>query len=340
MKGSYSVEGTFLWAVGLFGTVENGAIVLTVACSKKIRKPLHILVGTLGLTDLFISLIYIPSYTYFLLENNGFETEKPKEVINAWSFCIISRAIFVEIASVTLSIKSLIAVYLYIYTCSKETAEDMFTIRNTFLLILLAWLGNFLILFLPGFMGYSMVDFYPNAFVCSGRDDTVDVRPEFGELNLVYSLVTLAVHVGELGVVCVCFIKVHRAIKLGRIIAEKNQLDDTQSQLNYVRATKTTILVFVSFCLCWLPIYIINICDPTHKKFPRDVHRLGMDLLLLKSAVNPLIYIYGIRSLRHEIKLFCMCKCRGKARKLPLNFPRTSSYLSGKSQSDNTRVSV
>ena len=35
-----------------------------------------------------------------------------------------------------------------------------------------------------------------------------------------------------------------------------------------------------------------------------------MDLLLLKSAINPTIYIYGIRSLRHEMRLVCMCKCR------------------------------
>ena len=123
ITGSNSVEGTFLWAVGLFGTVINGATVITVISSRRCRRPLHILVGTLGFTDLFISMVYIPSYTYFLLEgvpdtgNKSTEIsskEETKEI--QWNFCLVSRSILIEIASVSLSIKALISLYLYIYT--------------------------------------------------------------------------------------------------------------------------------------------------------------------------------------------------------------------------------
>ena len=325
VKGSHSVEGTFLWAVGLFGSVENGAVVLTAIFSRKFKKPLHILVGTLATTDLFISLIYIPSYTYFLLEGDtNFVNEKPTkkgeiakdqqepDVINShFSFCNISRSIFVEIASVTLTIKALIALYLYILTRSREFAKQLFSPRNTVLFIAIAWCINFVMLFLPSFLGHGKVDFYPNEFVCLSRGVVpLEINKRDETLTFVYSFTALAVHVIELTIICACFIKVHNAILRGKLYSETHREGDKTAKINYTRASKITILVFTSFVVCWLPIYIINMVDPEHQKLPDDVHHLVMDLLLLKSAINPTIYIYGIRSLRHEMRLVCMCKCR------------------------------
>ena len=325
VKWSHSVEGTFLWAVGLFGSVENGAVVLTAIFSRKFKKPLHILVGTLATTDLFISLIYIPSYTYFLLEGDtNFVNEKPTrkgeiakdqqepDVINShFSFCNISRSIFVEIASVTLTIKALIALYLYILTRSREFAKQLFSPRNTILFIAIAWCINFVMLFLPSFLGHGKVDFYPNEFVCLSRGVVpLEINKRDETLTFVYSFTALAVHVIELTIICACFIKVHNAILRGKLYSETHREGDKTAKINYTRASKITILVFTSFVVCWLPIYIINMVDPEHQKLPDDVHHLVMDLLLLKSAINPTIYIYGIRSLRHEMRLVCMCKCR------------------------------
>ncbi len=311
VKGSHSVEGTFLWAVGLFGTVENGAIVLTAIFSKKFKKPLHILVGSLAATDLFISLIYIPSYTYFLLEGdrNLADHNYRQDNGSPYTFCQISRSIFVEIASVTLTIKTLISIYLYVLTCSRNRARHFFSTRNTLLFISLAWILNLCIMFMPTFMGYSKVDFYPNAFVCSKSQYITDPAWEDGELGVIYSFTALTIHIGELGIIMCCFVQVHRAILKGRVYCEHHREKDHQAKLHYLRATKITILVFISFIICWLPLYIVNMIDPNHTKLPNDVHHLVMDLLLLKSSVNPSIYIYGIRSLRFEMKLLCMCRC-------------------------------
>ena len=325
VKGSHSVEGTFLWAVGLFGSVENGAVVLTAVFSRKFKKPLHILVGTLATTDLFISLIYIPSYTYFLLEGDtNFVNENPTrsgeiakdqrepDAVNShFSFCNISRSIFVEIASVTLTIKALIALYLYILTRSREFAKQLFSPRNTLLFIAIAWCINFVMLFLPSFLGHGKVDFYPNEFVCLSRGVVpLEINKRDETLTFVYSFTALAVHVVELTIICACFVQVHNAILRGKLYSDTHREGDKAAKINYTRASKITILVFTSFVVCWLPIYIINMVDPEHQKLPDDVHHLVMDLLLLKSAINPTIYIYGIRSLRHEMRLVCMCKCR------------------------------
>ncbi len=339
VKGSHSVEGTFLWAVGLFGSVENGAVVLTAVFSRKFKKPLHMLVGTLATTDLFISLIYIPSYTYFLLEGDtNFVNEPlpPGEIAkdeesrisasalggagaaedadsSRFSFCNVSRSIFVEIASVTLTIKALIALYLYVLTRSREFARQLFSPRNTLIFIGIAWGINFVMLFLPSFLGHGKVDFYPNEFVCLSRGEAPpDATSSDETLTFVYSFTALAVHAIELTLICACFVKVHHAITRGKLYSNTHRqgANEKEARINYARASKITILVFASFVLCWLPIYVINMVDPEHEKLPDYVHHLVMDLLLLKSAINPTIYIYGIRSLRHEMRLVCMCKCR------------------------------
>ena len=89
---------------------------------------------------------------------------------------------------------------------------------------------------------------------------------------------------------------------------------------------RTTVLLFLTFGVCWVPIYVANIIDPLHVRFPSYIHHIVMDLLLLKSAINPAIYIYGIRSLRRELKLMCLCRCRDpNARNINFRAPISSS---------------
>ena len=138
----------------------------------------------------------------------------------------------------------------------------------------------------------------------------LEINKQDETLTFIYSFTALAVHFIELTIICACFVKVHNAILRGKLYSETHREGDKTAKISYTRASKITILVFTSFILCWLPIYIVNMIDPEHQKLPDDVHHLVMDLLLLKSAINPTIYIYGIRSLRHEMRLVCMCKCR------------------------------
>ena len=344
ITGSNSVEGTFLWAVSLFGSIENGATVITVLSSTRCRRPLHILVGCLAMTDLFISTIYIPSYTYFLLEgvpninttNNHVAQIQKAEVEYEWNVCVITRTFFIQIASVTLTIKALISGYLYIYTTSKQTAERMFTVTNTIIFILIACLLNLLlllieVLFVPNMIGYKQIGFYPNAILCQPNWH-LSPKP-LRELELpsfLYLSITLALHIIELSIMCACFIRVHYAIRVGRSIWVKKSRDvdflDRPNAAIYSRAMRTTVLLFLTFGVCWVPIYVANIIDPLHVRFPSYIHHIVMDLLLLKSAINPAIYIYGIRSLRRELKLMCLCRCRDpNARNINFRAPISSS---------------
>ena len=56
VTGSNGVEGTFLWAVGLFGTVQNGATTITVMSSRRYVLTGYFL-GHLGGLILVISML-------------------------------------------------------------------------------------------------------------------------------------------------------------------------------------------------------------------------------------------------------------------------------------------
>ena len=323
LDASTGIEGTLLWAVGLFGTVQNGAIVFTGIFSTRFRQPLHILICTLAAADFFVSFIYIPTYTYFLLEGAQPQVSIGEaNKVNFWSFCNVLRLIFIEIASVTLTIKVLISLYLYILTYSKKVTDVIFSYKNTFIFILLAWISNFGLLFVPNFLGLNNVDFYPNAVICIPKT-VVDADDR---VLMAYTLLTLSLHIVELLVISLCFSKVLRAIQLGCNIwgpkrkvkpkkeSEQSELPASSNKcdIHYHRAKRITVLFFVTFVMCWLPIYLVNLVDPTHSNLPTLVHHFAMDMLLLKSAINPAIYVYGIRALRREMKVVCMCRCDRK----------------------------
>jgi hypothetical protein len=263
IRDSYSVEGTFLWAVGLFGTVENGAIVLTTVCSKQSNRPLLILVGFMSLADLYISMIYIPSYTYYLLETGINQTLSEQQILqdhhqhkdSSISFCVVSRWIFIELASVALSLKMLIAIYLLIYMHSRKMAAHVFSIRNLVVYVTFCWLGNAVILFLPIALGYKTLDLYPQTFICRGSDSSALNMSQ--TVNPMYRQAILAAHLVQLVVTCVCFALVHGAVMTGKTIS-LSKIRCQDKPVSYLRATKVTTTIFISLTLCWVS-FIVKI---------------------------------------------------------------------------------
>ncbi|ELU05956.1 hypothetical protein CAPTEDRAFT_202471 [Capitella teleta] len=345
VDASHSAEGTFLWAAGLLGTAANVAVVLTTALSRNFRRPLHVLVGALSMTDLCVTMLYIPSYTYFLMER-GQEDLGGEELDARWQLCVAFNLIFAEIASVTLGIKVLIAAYLYVITrFSKEIVNKIFRAAYTVCFIIFVWLANFIILFLPGFVGWgAQQHFYPNGFVCykspQHRDPSSPLAVGILNANSSYLIVMLSTHILQLAIIGFCFVAVHRAILRGRLLSQQHKLEGSQSRLSYDRASKTTVLIFVSLFICWLPIYLVNAIDLHRSRLPGALHRISMDLLLAKSAINPFIYIYGLKSLRHQAKLFCLCRCRSNEQRLKIRVARTSSYCSEESKSTASAVEM
>ena len=304
-----SIQGTTLWAIGIFGTVANGAVFFTVILSKRLKKPLHMLIGTLAATDLFISMVYIPIYTYYMLQADDV----------ASTFCTVSRIMFLEIASVTLTIKTLIALYFYVLARFRERAKEIFSIRNTTFFIITAWFANCCVLFAPEIIGLEIVDFFPNDYLCPTYNAPERLPTSIFTREVIHwicPLVTLFIYVVQLLVIMLCFANVHSAIHRAKDYWMKENADDTSTRVHYSKAEKTMWIIFITFCVCWLPMNVVNIIDISHTILPKWVYNLTMSLLLMKSAINPCIYIYGVRAIRFELKVVCICKCRSNNVKL------------------------
>lgn len=297
-RGSLSVEGTFLWTAGMLGSIANGAVFITAAVSRYFRKPLHILVSCLALFDLYVTLFYIPTYTYYLVERTRDLDNNKTWQESALSYCNITRGVFVFVASLTVSFQVLITLYLFIMTCSRDLASKIFSTKNTVLYICNACLLNILLLFLPTMFGYPRVDFYPNSHLCSPQTHQKFGGWRLGDFRIIYHSAALVVHILELLFICFFIINIFLAVIRARLVRKKYGRRDRTANMNYSRAIQITIVVFSSFLLLWLPVYIINFADLNHDQAPEALHHLVFDLLLFKSCFNPLLYIYAIKALR------------------------------------------
>ncbi|KAK2191572.1 hypothetical protein NP493_51g05036, partial [Ridgeia piscesae] len=199
MHWSESVEGAYLWSIALLGGVTNTIVLVTCACSRRALRPLHVLVAALALADLLVACVYVPTYTYLLVD-------VPAASVTAADrrMCRIARGVFVLAAGASLSVKDLIAIYFRLMVGSRRWRHRIF--RHTPVLALLAWLVNAAVIFAPCYAGFPLVDLYPNALPCAtAANGTVDRWKAHAE-QAYYPT----------GVTFVCFVEVHVAILTGR----------------------------------------------------------------------------------------------------------------------------
>ena len=85
------------------------------------------------------------------------------------------------------------------------------------------------------------------------------------------------------------------------------------------KVTKTLVIVLALFIACYLPscicIYIINLCSSCDCLFIHWIRDIQFVLVLINSAVNPIVYGWRLKSFRHAFKSILTCKaCGGRMR--------------------------
>ena len=203
MHWSECLEGAYLWAIALLGGVTNAAVLATCACSRRRLRPLHVLIASLAAADLLVACVYVPTYTYLLVDVPASRvTDSDRRM------CRFARAVFVLASSASLSIKDLIAIYFRLMIGSRRWRHRIF--RHTPLLALLAWLLNAAVVFAPCAAGFPHVDLYPNAFICGQPSNETHTqwwiqteKTYYPTAVLLYYLVVLAVHLLQVcGTIC------------------------------------------------------------------------------------------------------------------------------------------
>ena len=293
MQATFSIEGTILFTCALMGTLCNFAVFTTIIASRRLRKPLHLLVGAHSACDLFVSLVYVPIYTYFLVAGANDAT------------CNAATNVFLAVSSSALTFQLLISLYMYTMAAPSTTVQVLFSRRNTVFYILLAWSFNFGVLFVPGLTSEtSPATTKTTAAVCFSSNllTTLVVAQDFLGLWILH-VIQIALIGVLLGAVLVSILRCKaywdRKATCGR---------GGDDRLGYTRAAKTVLILLASILIALVPFYAVCVSDIHHKHLPEIVHHLVVDLVLIKSTFDPLIYIYGLRALRKEIGIACACR--------------------------------
>ena len=131
---------------------------------------------------------------------------------------------------------------------------------------------------------------------------------------------------------------VHCAILKSKSISNRDKLAVQDAQLCYTRALRTTSLFFITMMILCCPFYIVNAVDPDHTMLLPKRHLVTLDLFITKSAVNPILYLYGVRALRLSVKLMCFCRCRGDPPLLGVEEDFLTTTFDAKSRSGKKQV--
>lgn len=269
-------------------------------------------------------------------------------------FCVVLRGLLAQTVGLTLTISVLVMIYFYFLTLPTRTMERHFGVSRTLAYVTLTSFLTFLLVFLPVVLAPAdgTVDIYFEQDVCSLRrahigqatgqpaPDDQRAKPDAANPSspvstdsiVTYRHFIALLHLAEVLLAGVFYVKICLAIRRRRasVVNSRTCLSSgapagnvTSAEVllahNYSSAMRTTTVLFASILVFWLPACVTGLASSfeTSPSASRIAHRLSFDLLLLKSAVSPLIYVYGVRTLRRSIRWLCLCNCQASDDRSP-----------------------
>ena len=247
--------------------------VLMIIAFQKVRSfhpPSRLLLSCLAITDLCVGLIAQPLYASFLLSQ-----ERSK---HCYIFAGLSNAIAVTFCGVSLLTLTGISVDRLLALLLGLRYRQVVTLRRVRLLVVIFWLSSFAFAI--------MLVFYHNIAI-----------------RIMYISILLCIATSTF-----CYIRIYVTIShhRARIQEEAHQQPNGGPSMNIARYRKTvSIALWVQMTLlaCYIPYGIISIFALTGLRSP--TFDLAWDstltLLFLNSTLNPFLYYWKIRHLRHAV---------------------------------------
>ena len=96
----------------------------------------------------------------------------------------------------------------------------------------------------------------------------------------------------------------HQNIQIQSQVQQVSQNSNTAKILGLLKSAQTTLLIYLAFWVCYLPRYFISIVHQIQANKSMAFKKLDMfslTLVLLNSSVNPIIYCWTMRHVRHTI---------------------------------------
>ena len=96
----------------------------------------------------------------------------------------------------------------------------------------------------------------------------------------------------------------HQNMQIQSQVQHVSQNSDTAKTLGLRKSAKTALLIYLAFWVCYLPRYFILIVHQiqANKSIASEIlDMFSLTLVLLNSSVNPIIYCWTMRHVRHTI---------------------------------------
>ena len=262
-------------------------------------KTLKTLLLSLACSDVAVGLFSQPIYIFFLvkcsqLDNLSFHTYKALSI----SSHLFSTASFLGV--VALSVDRFLAVHLHL------RYQELVTHKRVVVVVITKWLCS---AFVSSIVSWGFL---------STRDLMESVVAAFGFI-----------------VTFVAYIRIYFTVR-----RHKNQIHSMQIQevahsdeiKNFVSLIKSTVSIFYVYLLlliCYLPFFI---CVAVVRIYGSSIalkqfFLYSMTLIFLNSSLNPVIYCWKMRHVRHAIVNILRKMSRNSNRPLRINYNRSSSVV-------------
>ena len=271
-------EADPLYSSNIVNCVFNGfsaysAIALNILTIHAIRKtsaslpkPLKTLLVSLAVSDLGVGLLVQPLQIASLISRSCI----PLNVLNAITFVFIYTSFFTVVA---ISIDRFLAIHLHL------RYQEFVTPERVLAVVILIWvLGPFL---------SSMWLWIP-------YNTTKRVYITIGGLCFICGAI----------VYCRIYLVVRRHANQIQVLQVQQELQNTEmtNVAGRRKSAVSTFYVYLVFLVCYLPIYCLGIVDMFSAVSKRsDPHLYLQTLMLLNSSLNPVIYCWKMRHIRHTI---------------------------------------
>ena len=290
----YVIAAIFLviMTAGLFG---NGLVIAAVCSSKNLRSVTYAFVVALSISDL-LTMLNIPLNTVAILSIDGWKL--PEWICVANSFCALSLIGFSLATMACISVNRLT-----LFTVSREIHDKIFSSRNTALIILIVAAINLSVPLSPILFDFGKLG-YDERFSTCTWDKSHKRAYE-------YELFAVMIQYPIQLIVCIgCYTKLYFVIRKQTHVMLAHNCSTASSRSSnlcqslsrrQMEVTKSMFYILCTFLICTAPFAIIMMMNSAGRFGPYS----GC-ILLLNSALNPLIYALKHPDFKTEMKRVLM----------------------------------
>lgn len=285
-------SGARLIIILVFGSIfcffiflSNAMVIAAVITNKRFHFPFYYLLANLAASDFFAGIAYV-----YLMFNTG--PVSKTLTVHRW---FLRQGLLDTSLSASLANLLVIALERYI-SVMKMTVHSDLTKRRVTVLIIMVWAVSIFMAAVPS-LGWNCI--------CS-LDDCSTLAPIYSRSYLVFwSVSNLLVFF----IMVVAYMRIYMYVKKKIIVLSPHTKGSISRKRTPIKLIKTVMTVLGVFVICWTPGLVVLLLDGLHCSSCRllDVKQWFLQLAMLNSIINPIIYSYKDQEMRNTFRNMISC---------------------------------